>query len=57
MTATVCAQTPKEDYEYERSSLYMMMVKHPQYAYNKEIEYVFSRIKIPDRFNDHSLSN
>jgi len=53
----VLGQVHEEDYAYERSSLYMMMVKHPQYAYNKEIEHVFSRIQFPERFNDHSLSN
>ena len=51
------AQNHQENYAYERSSLYMMMVKHPQYAYNKEIEHVFSHIRFPERFNDHSLSN
>ena len=57
LSLTAYAQAPVEDYEYERSSLYMMMVKHPQYVYNKEIEHVFSHIDFPDRFNDHSLQN
>lgn len=49
------AQGIKDEPDYERSSLYMMMVKHPQYAYNKEIEFVFSTMAKPVRFNDHSL--
>ena len=57
MAVAAHTQAQEENFNYERSSLYMMMVRHPQYAYNKEIEYVFSRIRFPDRFNNHSLGN
>ena len=43
------------DFKYERSSLYMMMIKHPNLSFNREIEFVFSRMEKPDRFNDHGL--
>ena len=42
-------------FRYDRGSLYMMMIKHPNLAFNKEIEYVFGNIEKPDRFNDHYL--
>ncbi len=45
----------KEDFDYERSSLCMMLLKHSGKEFGNEIQYVFSRMQIPDRFNDHSL--
>lgn len=48
------AQT-KDDYEYERSSLCMMLVKHPAKKFGSEIQYVFSRMQLPERFNSHDL--
>ena len=55
ISTPVFAQDRIEESKYERGSLYMMMVKHPKYAYNSEIEYVFSTMKKPERFNDHSM--
>lgn len=48
------AQT-KDEYEYERSSICMMLQKHPAKKFGNEIQYIFSRMQIPSRFNDHSL--
>lgn len=42
-------------YKYDRGSLCMIMIEHPNYAFNKEIAYVFSKMDIPKRFNDHNL--
>ena len=44
-----------ESMKYMRSSLCMMMVEHPTLEYNKEIEQVFEKMKIPERFNSHDL--
>lgn len=55
-TTPCIAQTEKEEVNYQRSSLYSLMVKRPARAYNKEIEFVFSHMEKPERFNDHSLN-
>ena len=44
-----------DEYEYERPSLCMMLVKHPAKRFGNEIQYVFSRMQLPSRFNDHDL--
>lgn len=51
----LCYGQQDTSYKYERGSLDMMMIRHPNLSYNNEIEYVFSKMKIPDRFNDHDL--
>lgn len=48
------AQTD-ESQKYMRGSLCMMMVEHPTLEYNKEIEKVFEKMDIPERFNSHDL--
>ncbi len=45
----------EDDYEYERSSMHSMMIKHLNQQYGEAIESVFSLIPIPERFNDHDL--
>lgn len=49
----VCAQS--DDYEYERSSLCMMLVQHPARHFGNEIQYVFRQMPIPNRFYNHDL--
>lgn len=48
------AQTD-ESQKYMRGSLCMMMVEHPTLEYNKDIEQVFEKMDIPERFNSHDL--
>ena len=50
----VLAQTD-ESQKYMRGSLCMMMVEHPTLEYNKDIEQVFEKMDIPERFNSHDL--
>jgi hypothetical protein len=50
----VLAQTD-ESQKYMRGSLCLMMVEHPTLEYNKEIEKVFEKMDIPERFNSHDL--
>ncbi len=49
------AQTNQDDYEYERASICMMMIKHPSKKFDNEIQFVFSRMQLPSRFNNHEL--
>ena len=44
-----------ENFKYMRGSLYMMMVEHPTLQYNEQIEAVFKKMEIPERFNNHDL--
>lgn len=44
-----------DNYEYERSSLCMILIKHPMKQFNNEIQYVYSKMKLPERFYDHDL--
>lgn len=55
-TLTADAQTTIDDgMQYKRSSLAVINIRHPKYAYNKEIEFVLSTTSGPERFNDHTL--
>lgn len=51
---SIVAQAQDEN-QYQRASLYNMMVRRPNLQYSKEIELIFGRIEKPERFNDHSL--
>ena len=44
-----------ENFKYMRGSLYMMMVEHPTLQFNAQIEAVFKKMDIPERFNNHDL--
>ncbi len=54
--ATAAAQGTQPQEKYRRSSLYSIMIGHPSTQYNKEIEGVFHKIPIPDKFDNHDLS-
>lgn len=43
------------DYEYERSSLHMMMIKHLNQKYEDIIVDVYKQSRFPERFNNHDL--
>lgn len=42
--------------DYRRSSLYSLLIAHPEFRYGKEIAEVFNSIPIPEKFNDHNLN-
>ncbi len=44
-----------ENYEYERASLHVMMIKHLNQRYDDVIEDVFNDTPFPERFNNHNL--
>lgn len=52
---SVWGQLLDDDYKYERNSLCLMMIQHPDLAFDSELQYVFKQIPMPERFNDHSL--
>ena len=54
ISLTISAQRD-EQFKYMRGSLCMMMVEHPQLEFNTEIESVFEKMDIPNRFNGHDL--
>lgn len=41
--------------KYHRSSLYSIMLKHPEKEFGTEIVEAFKSIHIPDKYNDHTL--
>ncbi len=41
--------------KYHRSSLYSLVLKHPELEFGKEIVDVFKSVPLPDRFNNHDL--
>ncbi len=41
---------------YRRSSLYSILIAHPETRYGEEIADVFHSIPIPEKFNDHNLN-
>ena len=49
------AQQPDVE-EYRRSSLYSLLIAHPEFRYGEEISQVFHTIPIPEKFNDHNLN-
>ena len=55
LAMTVYGQETTSEMQYKRSSLAVINIKHPKYAYNKEIEYILSKSGNPERFNDHSM--
>lgn len=50
------AQQPDPMSEYRRSSLYSILIAHPEFRYGEEIADVFQTIPIPEKFNDHNLN-
>lgn len=50
----VCAQDDQK-YEYERSSLHTMMIKHLNQKFEDVIENIYLKTPFPERFNNHNL--
>ena len=50
------AQPADKGVEYRRSSLYSMLIAHPEFRYGEEIAAAFEQIPIPEKFNDHNLN-
>ncbi len=50
-----CASGQQQE-PYRRSSLYSLVIAHPEFRYGEEIEQTFLTIPIPEKFNDHNLN-
>ena len=53
-THTALAQQPEFE-KYHRSSLYSLMLKHPEKEFCNEIIDAFRSIPIPEKYNNHNL--
>lgn len=56
LPVSLCAQTPDSALQYRRSSLYSIMVSHPDQKMDAEIVGAFMELETPDKYNDHNLS-
>lgn len=52
--STCCAQDVEYD-KYHRSSLYSILLKHPEKEFCNEMIEAFKAIPIPDKYNNHDL--
>ena len=53
---TVAEDAEQDAYNYRRSSLYSILVSHPQLNMDDEIVGAFMALETPDKYNDHDLS-
>jgi len=51
----VCSWSQEPNVKYRRSSLYSILIKHPEKEFGKDIDTVFRMVPIPDKFDDHNL--
>ncbi|MDP3446420.1 MAG: hypothetical protein Q8T08_26480, partial [Ignavibacteria bacterium] len=42
--------------EYDRSAVTMILLSYPNESYSKEIQTEFPKIKVPEKFDDNTLS-
>jgi len=54
-TSQSTAYTHASSDKYRRSSLYSLLIKHPDKEFANDIEEVFKSIPIPEKFNNHDL--
>lgn len=45
-----------ENVKYHRSSIYSILLHHPDKLYDEEITYVFDSIPMPDKYDNHNLN-
>jgi hypothetical protein len=49
------SQNQSDEMKYRRSSLYSVLIRHPEKDFGNDIDTVFRTIPIPTKFNDHNL--
>lgn len=52
---SIQGNTLAQDINYRRSSLYSILICHPEKNFGKDIDTVFRMVPIPDKFDDHNL--
>jgi len=57
ITISTYSQSPIKETKYRRSSLYTLMIDDPTKPYASTIKESFEKGPLPDKFNDHNLSN
>lgn len=55
LVSFTCAVLAQDENKYRRSALYSVLVRHPDKEFGKDIDTVFRRIPIPDKFDNHNL--
>lgn len=49
------AYPQEEKLKYRRSSIYSILIRHPEKDFGNEIDTVFRSVPVPEKFNDHNL--
>ena len=44
-----------QDMKYRRSSMYSILIRHPEKEFGKDIDTVFRLMPLPDKFDNHNL--
>ena len=44
-----------QDMKYRRSSMYSVLIRHPEKEFGKDIDTVFRQMPLPDKFDNHNL--
>lgn len=44
-----------QDMKYRRSSMYSILIRHPEKEFGKDIDTVFRQMPLPDKFDNHNL--
>lgn len=50
-----CLTVSSQDVKYRRSSLYSILIRHQELEFGKDIDTVFRKIPLPEKFDDHNL--
>ncbi len=59
LAASICAgavYAEEANFDYRRSSIASMLIRHNEQKFADEIERQFQQIPVPDKYNDHDLS-
>lgn len=49
------AHTNAQNLKYRRSSMYSILVRHPEKEFGRDIDTVFRKMPLPDKFDNHNL--
>ena len=52
---SLASYSQEQEAKYRRSSLYSVLIRHPEKEFGKDIDTVFRTVPIPDKFDDHNL--
>ena len=56
MVSPVCfSQTGDSLFLYRRGSIYSILISHRDLLFEQDIENAFSKMPVPDKYNDHGL--